>query len=30
VYHQTASVFWLEGYESWRKEQERQLGVFGV
>ena len=30
VYHQTASVFWLEGYESWRLEQERQLGVFGV
>jgi len=30
IYHQTASVFWLDGYESWRKEQEKQLGIFGV
>lgn len=25
VYHQTASIFWKHGYESWRKEQDRFL-----
>lgn len=29
VYHQTASVFWTAGYDSWRHEQQSQLGIFG-
>jgi hypothetical protein len=27
VHHQTASVFWKYGYESWREEQRNKLGV---
>jgi mannosyltransferase OCH1-like enzyme len=27
IYHQTASVFWNNGYDSWRKQQLKVLGV---
>lgn len=27
VWHKTASVMWNNGYESWRKEQQRDFGI---
>lgn len=30
VYHQSGSIFWNDGqYESWRKEQHKEFGIFG-